>query len=222
MAKKVQKKVTIVHEHPLHVPVSEKNPTGITIRDRHLRRLKGTYLDAGEIESIFEGYDRKGLIYPTPGKLGKEAADRYDEVIAVWVDYFNNKFRADPPLDPNVVKALLWSESDLRIDPPKNKNAIGIAQIIPDTLKIVQDENGEAKDFVFSKIRKIDLKNPNIAIPICVRWLFRKNVTAAHRLKRVPNHEELILEYKGLLKSDSKYKNSAIQKYRDAYARLKN
>lgn len=46
-----------------HVPVSQKNPTGITIRYRHLRRLKGTYLDLAEIESIFINYDRKGIVY---------------------------------------------------------------------------------------------------------------------------------------------------------------
>ena len=43
----------------MHVPVSEKNPAGITIRDRHVRHLKGTYLDATEIESIFKNYDAR-------------------------------------------------------------------------------------------------------------------------------------------------------------------
>lgn len=71
MAKKTLKKVTTVREHPLHVSVSEKNPTGITIRDRHLRRLKGTYLDPEEIESIFKNYDRKKLVYPASGKLNE-------------------------------------------------------------------------------------------------------------------------------------------------------
>ncbi len=55
MAKKVLKKVTTVREHPMHVPVSKKNPAGITIRDQHPRRLKGTDLDREEIESIFHG-----------------------------------------------------------------------------------------------------------------------------------------------------------------------
>lgn len=112
MAKKAGKKITTVREHPLHVPVSKKNPTGITIRDRHLRRLKGTYLDTDEIDSIFKNYDRKGIIYPAKGKLKDyPGADKYDEAIAVWTDYFNKKFNADPPLDPDVVKALMASES---------------------------------------------------------------------------------------------------------------
>jgi hypothetical protein len=222
MPKKIRKKITTVREHPLQVPVSEKNPTGITIRDRHLRRLKGTYLDAIEIESVFKNYDRKRIVYPNKGKLKEyKDADKYDDVIAVWTDYFNKKFSADPPLDPDVVKALIASESGFRADPRENKKAFGITQIIPDTLKIVQDPNGEAKEFIFNKIRQKDLKDPNIAIPMGVRWLFRKRATAMNQLKRAPDHEELILEYKGLLKSKSDYKEAGLKKYRRAYADLK-
>lgn len=222
MLKKVKKKVTIVREHPLHVPMSKKNPTGITIRDRHLRRLKGTYLDASEIESIFKNYGRKGIVYPTKEQLSiYKNADKYDEAIAVWTDYFNKKFNADPPLDPDVVKALIASESGFRADPRENKKAFGITQITTSTLRIVQDPKGEAKDFIFNKIRQKDLKDPNIAIPMGVRWLFRKRATAMNQLKRAPNHEELILEYKGLLKSKTDYKNAAFEKYKTEYAKLK-
>jgi hypothetical protein len=222
VAKKPSKQVTTVHEHPRHVPISRKNPDGITIVDEHLRRLKGTYLDPEEIKSTFASYDRKGLIYPASGKLGMyKNSDKYDEAIAVWTDYFNNKFAANPPLDPDVVKALIASESGFRVDPPENKVALGIAQITRSTLKILQDPKGEASDFIFNKIRQKDLKDPNIALPMSVRWLFRKRATAMNRLKRDPNHEEIILEYKGLLKSDSNYKKAGLKKYREAYAELK-
>ena len=221
MAKKSSKKITTVREHPLHVPVSKKNPSGITIRDRHQRRLNGTYLDMTEIESIFKNYNRKGIVYPASGKLKQKNADKYDDEIAVWTDYFNKKFNAIPPLDPDVIKALIDSESDFRIDPRKDGKAFGITQITPKTLKIVQDPKGEANDFIFNKIRQKDLKNSNIAIPMSVRWLFRKRATAMSQLKRSPDHEELILEYKGLLKSGSEYKTKALKKYRRAYAKLK-
>jgi hypothetical protein len=223
MAKKSRKKVTTVREHPLTVPVSEKNPTGITIRDRHLRRLKGTYLDAAEIESIFRNYDRKGIAYPTKGKLKQyKDSDKYDEVIAVWTDYFNKKFNADPPLDPDVVKALIASESSFNPDPLKNRNiALGIAQITKKTFKILLDPNGEAKEFIFKDIRQKDLADPNISIPMAVRWLHRKKETAASKLKRAANHEEVILEYKGLLKSSTKLKDKALEIYRSHYGLLK-
>ncbi len=224
MPKKIRKKITTVREHPLHVPVSKKNPMGITIRDRHLRRLKGTYLDLAEIESIFTDYNRKSIVYPTKGKLTEKYknADKYDEVIAVWTDYFNRKFHADPPLDPDVVKALIASESSFNPDPLGNRKiALGIAQVTKKTFKILLDPKSEAKEFIFKDIRQKDLADPNISIPMAVRWLHRKKETAASKLKRAPNHEEVILEYKGLLKSSTKLKNDALEIYRSHYGLLK-
>lgn len=89
------------------------------------------------------------------------------------------------------------------------------------TENAVQDPKGETKEFIFNKVRQKDLKDPKIAIPVGVRWLFRKRATAMNQLKRVPNHEELILEYKGLLKSKTDYKDAALQRYRTEYERLK-
>ncbi len=224
MPKNSRKKFTTVRKHPLHVPVSEKNPTAVTIRDRHLRRLKGTYLDATEMESIFKNYDRKGVVYPTKGKLTAKykRADKYDEVIAVWTDYFNKKFNADPPLDPDVVKALIASESSFNPDPLGNRKiALGIAQITKKTLKILKDPKGETKEFIFKDVRQKDLKDPNISIPMAIRWLHRKKETATNKLKRAPNHEEIILEYKGLIKSNSDYKKAGLKKYREDYGELK-
>ncbi len=203
----------------MHVPVSKKNPTGITIRDRHLRRLKGTYLDPAEIEEIFKNYDRKNITYPTKKKLSQLNSDKYDEIIAVWCDYFNKKFNTNPPLEPNVIKALIASESDFEED-PRNPLATGIAQITPETFKIVQDPDGEVKDFIFKDIRKKDLKNSSIAIPLAVRWLSRKKRLAEGKLGRSVTAEEIILEYKGLLKSKSPYKNKAVEKFRKEYDQL--
>ncbi len=222
MAKNKQGKFTIVREHPRHIPVSEKNPSGITIVDRHPRRLPGTYLDADEVKSVFKDYDRKNLPFPTPDDLGHKMGNSYDETIAVWVDYFNKKFSADPPLDPDVVKALIASESGFDIDPHGSKVAIGIAQITKETLDVLQDPGGESQNFIFDKMRQKDLKNPETAIPMAVRWLFRKKETAVKKLKREPTVEELILEYKGLLKSKSGYKSSALSNFRKSYGRLKN
>ncbi len=199
--------------------MSQKNPTGITIRDRHLRRLKGTYLDLSEIEEIFKNYDRRNIVYPTKSKLEQPNSDKYDDVIAVWCDYFNNKFNTNPLLDPNTVKALVASESDFK-ENPKNPLASGIAQITPETFKALQDPDGEVKDFIFKEIRKKDLKNPSIAIPMAIRWLSRKKRLAEGKLGRAATAEEIILEYKGLFKSKSPYKNKALEKFRKEYGKL--
>lgn len=217
MSKKNPKKTTSVREHPMRVPVSKKNPAGVTIRDAHVRRLKGTYLDLSEIESIFKDYDRKSLTYP--GKLKNDDYNKYDDLIAVWTDFFNKKFNANPPLEPNMIKALIQSESDF-IETPQNPKATGIIQITPDTFEVLQDPNGEVKEFIFKDIRKKDLKDPAINIPMGIRWLHRKKRLAEGKLGRSATHEDIILEYKGLLKSKSTYKDNALAKYRKSYANL--
>ncbi len=124
--------------------------------------------------------------------------------------------------DPDVLKALISSESDFNPDPLGNRKiAIGIAQITKNTFKVLQAPIGEAKEYIFKDIRQKDLKDPNISIPMAIRWMHRKKETAASKLKRTPNHEEIVLEYKGLLKSNSNYKKAGLKKYRDAYATLK-
>jgi len=222
---KKKARTTIVREHPRHVPVNEKNPTGITIVDRHPRRLPGTYLDTAQIKEIFKKYDRKNIPYPTPNKLKKDykkKADKYDDLIAVWTDYFNRKFDAKPPLDPDVVKALMASESGFDADPKGNRKiALGIIQITKSTLKILLDPKGEVKDFTFKDIRQKDLKDPDIAIPLGVRWLFRKRATAQSKLRRTPTNTEVILEYKGLLRSKTDWKRKALESYEKHYKILK-
>ncbi|MBK8202077.1 MAG: transglycosylase SLT domain-containing protein [Bdellovibrionales bacterium] len=120
-------------------------------------------------------------------------------------------------LEPNVVKALIASESDFKVDPPRNLKATGIAQITPETLKALQDPAGEVKDFIFKNIRKKDLKNPDVAIPMAVRWLSRKKRLAEGKLGAAASAEEIILEYKGMLKSKSNLKDSALKKSRKEY-----
>lgn len=215
-------KTTVVRSHLLHVPISKKNPNGLTIRDQHLRRLPGTFLDFDEIKQTFKNYNRKNLVYPSRQKLKQfKDADKYDDVIAVWVDYFNKKFDQSSPLDPDVVKALIASESAFRVDPKENKTAFGITQITKETLKVLQDSNGESKEFIFEKIRQKDLKDPDISIPLAIRWLFRKRETAFSKLRREPSNEELILEYKGMLKSNSPQKEKALENFRRNLVQLK-
>lgn len=83
------------------------------------------------------------MIYPKAGKLKiYPDSDRYDQLIAIWTDYFNHKFPSDSFLDPDVVKALIGSESDFKLD-PVNPLAFGIAQITKETFKALQDPKVE-------------------------------------------------------------------------------
>jgi hypothetical protein len=220
LAKKLKKKVTTVRQHSMHVPVSKKNPTGITIRDRHIRHFNGTTLSQKDIKDIFLTYDKKNIAYPAKNKLSQSNSDEFDDLIAVWCDYFNKQFNTTPPLEPNLVKALLASESDFKLDPSGNTQASGIAQLTPETFKALQDTEGEVKEFIFKNIRKKDLLNPEVAIPMAIRWLSRKKRLADGKLGRTASSEEIILEYKGLLKSNSPYKKRATEKFRKEYELL--
>jgi hypothetical protein len=203
--------------------VSQRNPQGITIVDRHPRRIAGTALKADDLRAIAKDYATDRLPYPDSSDLDYEDGSEYDELIAIWVDYFNRKYPPAPPdsaLDPDVVKALLASESGFDTE-AKNGQAIGIAQITRQTLKALQDPEGEIKDLYFKGIRQKDLKDPEVSIPLAVRWLFRKRMTAKSKLGRSPTPEEVIMEYKGWLKSKSAMSKIGLTTFRKHYATLK-
>lgn len=215
-------KVTTVQAHQRHVPVSKKNPEGITIVDQHPRHIWGNYIEVLQIEDVVKDYDKTNIKYPAKNDLGfKENGSKYDELIAIWTDFFNKKFDSKSPMDPDCIKALIASESGFKAFDSSNKKAFGIAQITRQTFKILKDPKDEAKKFIFKDAKFKDLENPAIAIPMGIRWLFRKKEIAKSKLGREPTHEEIILEYKGLLKSNTDWKKSALQSYRKNYGKLK-
>jgi hypothetical protein len=215
-----KQKVVPVREHPRKVPISPKNPTGITIVDRHLRHIDGRFLDLKMIHETFEKYDKKKIIYPSTKKLNLPNEDMYDEYIAVWTDYFNNKIKLKEPIDPDLIKALIASESTFNPN-AINKKATGLTQVTTDTLKILHNLEGEAKDFVFKDIRKKDLKNPNVSIAVGTRWLFYKKQYAERILKRAATSDEVIQVYKGILGDKSENANQIMKKFRNFYGKLK-
>lgn len=219
MAKKKTKTV-VAKEHSRRVPVSQKNPTGRTTVDRHLRHIDGQFLDLKLIEEIFNNYDKSKIVYPQKQKLSLPDEDKYDDYIAVWVDYFNKKLNLKSALDPDMIKALVASESTFNPN-AINKYATGLTQITTDTLKILHDLDGEAKEFVFKDIRKKDLKNPSVAIALGVRWIAYKKQYADKILKRDATSDEVIQVYKGILNDKSTKAKEIMKKFRGFYAQLK-
>jgi hypothetical protein len=185
MPERKLKKITTVRSHPMRIPPSKKKPLGgITIRDRHPRRIYTSY-QADDLKSIAKNYNIKKIQYPSPNNLKYENGNKFDELIAIWVDYFNKIFPPSPPfapLDPDVMKALIASESDFK-PKAKNKKAKGIAQITPETLKALQNPCGELKDQLFKNIRQKDLDDPEISIPLATRWIFQKKNLVEQKLK---------------------------------------
>lgn len=59
-------------------------------------------------------------------------------------------------------------------------------------------------------------------IPMSIRWLHRTKRLAEGKLGRAATSEEIILEYKGLLKSKSDEKKRALKNFKENYDKLKN
>ncbi len=148
---------------------------------------------------------------PCPISLGFPNGSKYDDLIAGWVQYWSEVLKPSQPLDPNLVKALIASESSF--NPKKiNKNkdpdsARGLMQITNDARKLLDDDT-ELKDHQITATKK-DLDDPCVNICAGVRWLFRKReIASIVRLKRQATWIEAAEEYKGdlegLLKGNKK------------------
>lgn len=190
--------------HPLRIPPSKKNPAGsVTTRRGHCvtNPTGKDQLYPDEIQEITEQYFSKVKGKPCLNDLGfKNKGNQYDDLIAGWTKYWNEVFKPETPLDHNIVKALIASESGF--DPKtlankKNKNsARGLLQITNDTRKILGDESGELKDHYLTLTRE-DLDDPSNNICAGIRWLFRKHAIASSLLKRTATWEEAVAEFKG-------------------------
>jgi hypothetical protein len=131
------------------------------------------------------------------------AGSQYDDLIAGWVQYWNEVLKPDVPLDPNLVKALIASESSfdptLLANPDKSDSARGLTQITNDTRKILGNAKGELKDHLITAT-KTDLNDPGVNICAGVRWLFQKRKLASIHLKRPASWIDAVWEYKGTAK----------------------
>lgn len=179
-------------------PHCRLNPSG---RDL----LKGEEIDFISTFDIF----KNPRIKVSSHNLGFKFGNKYDELISGWTAYWNDVFRPTPPLHPNIVKALMATESGFRAHGfAKNKNpkigvAAGLIQITEETYRILKDYKGEIKDHHI-ELDNQELWEPNKNICAAVRWLFRKYDKAEGLLKRKPTWEEVLIEYKGRTRSTTK------------------
>ena len=197
-----------VRRHPRHA--NEK----IQDVDGHCRRNHSgkDILPSDEIEFISNSLnfkENKSLPCPYNGKEKIINANDYDVLISSWCKYWNDIFRPDIPIDPNFIKALIYSESRFNANAiTKNKMpagpARGLIQLTEQSLDILKDKKGEIKDH-YIMLKKEDLFDPNKNISASIRWLFHKREILEKRLKRSPTWIEVVAEYKGLgnqLKND--------------------
>lgn len=146
-----------------------------------------------------------------PNELGfKGSGSKYDSLISGWTAYWNDLFKITPQLPPSYVKALIATESSFDpngynpLNSPNIGPARGLGQITEDTQRSLSGNKKELKDHFVILSDDTDVYDPNKNICANVRWLFRKRETARARLRREPTWEEVLMEYKGRLKSRTK------------------
>lgn len=190
-----------VREHNIQVKPSEDHPDGTVLVRAHCARNHSgkDELSHDEIQYITETYFPSLSGAPTSNALPFENSDKYDNEIRGWTRYWNDIFNDKPSLDPNMVKALIATESGFRLDPPENRKAHGLMQILGSTHRYLQDPRGELANHLVC-VSATELLEPSSNICAGVRWLFTKQGLTAYKLNRSPSWVEVIADYKGLLK----------------------
>lgn len=193
----------LVREHPIHVPPSKKHPKGKeSVCHEHCAKNPSgkdelSYAEIKYISTIYFS-DLQGL--PTAEALTKEFpnADKYDAEIRGWTQYWNDIFKLDDPLDPNVVKALIATESSFDPQPKKHAHVYGLMQITGKTHQFLCGTKHELRDHYIC-VSATELVDESANICAGVRWLFRKRETAASLLQRKASWEEVVEDYKAIL-----------------------
>ena len=221
-----------VTKHPLKVPVSAKNPDGQTIRDGHCadnpRRGKKPvhdYMDRHEIDAIARNqfFNMQGT--PRLGALTEfEGSEKYDPYIQGWTRYWNEVLKPKIPLDPNVIKALIASESSFELMPTPQKAgkagwARGLIQLTDQAIGALGNVRGEIKDH-YIKISPEETTDTNMSICSGIRWLFQKQKLASGDLGREATWVEAVEKYKGILNKNEQKKQKELGQFYEKYKKL--
>jgi hypothetical protein len=158
-------------------------------------------------------------VAPAGKALGFSQGNKFDSEIRGWCKYWNEVLGGDNPIDPDLVKALIATESGFRSsvrikDGSGQGHATGLMQITDATRKILSDEDGEIHDHLVN-VSEAELKDPSLNIATGVRWLFHKRNLAAKRLRREASWEETIMVYKGYKKKDHPQMNKFMKTYQE-------
>jgi hypothetical protein len=209
----------LVREHVRHTKYKVAEVSSYCRKNKSKKEI----LTSLEIKEIYERNKIKTKNFPSLSKKTRE--NKFDDIIALWTQFWNEVLKPSEPLDPNWVKTLIYTESSfdensLNKNDPKNP-AKGLMQITKATHKIITNSRGELKDVCFDTDEKENY-DPNISVSMGIRWLFRKKELLKSRIKREPTWEETIWEYKGVYNDESKVAGSIKKKVREYYEEIVN
>lgn len=214
-------------DHAVHIAPSRKNPVGSRVpRSGHCTKNPSgkDRMVPLEMAEIARNHFTSATNKPCALDLGYgNAGKQFDDFIAGWVQYWNDVLTPATPLDANLVKALIATESEFKpklLAIPKNSNsARGLMQITNSSRRILGDEKGELKDH-FVIATKAELNDPNVNVCAGIRWLFYKQRMASHKLGRTASWIEAVYEYKGAVKGNKKERKKIMDIFNDKYVTL--
>ncbi len=183
------------------------------LRRDHCREIEGSTkntLTLHETEDMAEIFFSSLTGPPSSNDMEtRQNETQYDHLIRGWTKYWNDIFQPDPPLDPDLVKALIASESDFKKDLGEGKKGIakGLMQLLPLTMKALHGYRNELKDHLF-EFSESEIYEPPLHIAAGIRWLFQERTKASRRLKRQATWEEAVENYKDYLKRRPKKKSN--------------
>lgn len=215
-----------VRRHPKHLGSGT-----VTDHDGHCRKnkkLKSEFYHADELKLIantyFESLMSEPDVMPVPDSLSFPNGNKYDLLIAGWTKFWNDVLKPEEPLSPDLVKALMATESSFKT--PKDQkssdgDARGLIQVTESTRKILQNLKGELKDHHI-ELAVDESRDPVTNVAAGIRWLHYKKKYRERRLKKKATWEEAIIEYKGLSGQIGKGKRAdeIMTEIRDYYNRL--
>lgn len=188
-----------------HSRVSKKGAKALV--DGHCRKNpKGKdIIHSDELIQIAKKHFKDLKNTPANNPLGFPKGNLFDNVIGGWCEYWNAILKPKQKIDPNIVKVLIASESGFEPEPivPKDHQAIGIMQIMPQTIKYLSSSSKELKNH-FVEIDSETARDPVVNIAAGIRWLFRKYELTESKLKKEPSWVEVLYDYKGITNDKSK------------------
>lgn len=153
--------------------------------------------------------------------MGYKGLDKkFDNLINGWCAYWNSVLGSTDPLHPNILKALIATESGFEVNPKRTAKhtAIGITQIMPQTIKLLSIRSNELKSH-FVEITKEEAFNPVVNICASTRWLFRKYELMKKRKKSI-TWLNVLEEYKGIGKQKGKESDEIRNRIMREYKKL--
>lgn len=204
----------------------------VTDHDGHCRKnkkSKGDFYHADELiliaQNHFDSLSSDPHAMPIPHSLKFPDGNKYDLLIAGWTKFWNDVLNPEELLSPDLVKALIATESSFKTpkdQKSKDGTARGLIQITENTRKILQDLKGELKDHHI-ELSIEESRDPITNIAAGIRWLHYKKKYRERRLKRKVTWEEAIMEYKGISSQVGKVElaNDIMKNVNDFYNTLK-